>query len=159
MTKMLVFKEIRPRDLDSASMLRALEEGFKNTSDDMYDTLMRQLFSTWKPPPEVELDYDISKDTLEVNMLTDDKRVRFVEKGTKVRYATMSKDFVPKSRPNHLRSFLGKGRVLFVNKRRPRPGIKARNRVRKFGHKYYPKFAKGMSAAMSKARKRSGHAI
>jgi len=50
----------------------------------------------------------------------------FLSGGTAVRYATMSPDWSSKTQPGRLGAGPGRGRVLFVNKRRPRPGIKAR---------------------------------
>jgi len=46
--------------------------------------------------------------------------------GTKVRYATMSSDWQSKTKPKWFGSGGGRGRMLFVRKDRPRPGIKAR---------------------------------
>lgn len=52
---------------------------------------------------------------------------QWVNKGTRVRYATMSKDWKSKTKPGVLASFNGKGRLLFVSRKHPRPGIQARN--------------------------------
>jgi len=51
----------------------------------------------------------------------------WVNKGTRVRYATMSKDWSSKTKPGVIASFKGSGRMLFVSRKRPRPGIVARN--------------------------------
>jgi hypothetical protein len=52
---------------------------------------------------------------------------QWVNKGTRVRYAFMSKDWKSKTKPNVLASFKGRGRVLFISRKRPMPGIQARN--------------------------------
>ena len=52
---------------------------------------------------------------------------QWVNKGTRVRYATMSRDWKSKTKPNVISSFRGAGRMLFVSRKRPHPGIEARN--------------------------------
>ena len=51
----------------------------------------------------------------------------WVNHGTRIRYATMSKDWKSKTKPNVIASYAGRGRLLFVSRKRPRPGIQARN--------------------------------
>lgn len=51
----------------------------------------------------------------------------WVNRGTRIRYATMSKDWKSKTKPNVIASYAGRGRVLFISRKRPRPGIVARN--------------------------------
>lgn len=51
----------------------------------------------------------------------------WVNRGTRIRYATMSKDWRSKTRPNVIGSYSGAGRLLFVSRKHPRPGIVARN--------------------------------
>jgi len=51
----------------------------------------------------------------------------WVDRGTRIRYATMSGDWKSKTRPGVMASYGGRGRVLFVSRKRPRPGIVARN--------------------------------
>ena len=54
------------------------------------------------------------------------KKWSWLDGGTRVRYATMSGDWRSKTRVKWFGSGGGKGRMLFVNRRRPRPGIAAR---------------------------------
>lgn len=51
----------------------------------------------------------------------------WINKGTRIRYATMSKDWRSKTKVGVVSSFAGRGRMLFVSRKRPRPGIQARN--------------------------------
>jgi len=51
----------------------------------------------------------------------------WVDRGTRIRYATMSGDWKSKTKPNVISSYAGRGRVLFVSRKVPRPGIQARN--------------------------------
>jgi hypothetical protein len=83
----------------------------------------------------------------------------WLDLGTKVRYAVMSPNFVPKTRPGQLNSWAGKGKMLFVSKKHPMPGIKARKFTKALRVKWEKPFKQHMQAAVAKARKLSGHAI
>lgn len=50
----------------------------------------------------------------------------FVSGGTRVRYATMTPDFRAKTRVEQIMSGAGRGGMMFISKKHPRPGIKAR---------------------------------
>lgn len=52
---------------------------------------------------------------------------KFVNFGTKVRFATMTGDFIAKSKPGSMAAANGSGGVAFVNKNHPKPGIQARH--------------------------------
>lgn len=89
------------------------------------------------------------------------KKFNWLEKGTKVRRAIMSKPFIPKTRVRQLNSWRGKGGVVFISKKVKRPGIKAR----KWTETLYKKWNKPsmfkarMDAAIKKAAKASGHKV
>ena len=71
----------------------------------------------------------------------------FLSGGTAVRYATMSPDWRSKTQPGRLGAGPGRGRVLYVNRRRPRPGIKAR----KFDEQIVKKEKKPFERAVEEA--------
>lgn len=50
----------------------------------------------------------------------------YLDEGTDVRYALMTPDFSPKTRPGALDSVAGTGGVIIVDLEHPRPGIEAR---------------------------------
>ena len=83
----------------------------------------------------------------------------WLDEGTKVRYAVMTPGFVPKTRSGQLNSWKGKGKMLFVNKKRPRPGIKARKFTKALAKKWEKPFHDHMSLAVAKAAKASQHYI
>lgn len=85
----------------------------------------------------------------------------WLDLGTRVRYAVMSNPFIPKTRAGQLQSWAGKGKMLFVSKKHPMPGIKARKFSKALKDKWArpTMFKARMQAAVSKARKASGHAI
>jgi hypothetical protein len=51
----------------------------------------------------------------------------FISGGTRVRYATMTPDFKPKTSPARYQARAGAGGVAYISKLKPRPGIKPRN--------------------------------
>ena len=79
--------------------------------------------NTWHHDPGIEIERPSAKGRI---VGSDDKPLFFLDEGTSVRYATMTPDFEPKTRPFYLGSYRGKGGLAFVNMTRPRPGIKAR---------------------------------
>lgn len=85
------------------------------------------------------------------------KKWFWLDKGTKVRYATMSPDFQSKTIPRVLDSRSGKGGRLFVNKKRPRPGIEAREWTEMIAKKWRRPFKKRMEEAMVRGAKKTGH--
>jgi hypothetical protein len=90
---------------------------------------------------------------------TDDEVYGYLNYGTSVRYATMTKGFAAKTKPGRISARAGSGGLAYVSKRRRRPGIKARN--------FDFLIAKGIERnvflaayrAVKKVRSMSGHAI
>lgn len=70
---------------------------------------------------------------------TDNLVFKWVSGGTRVRYATMSGDWISKTQPNVIGSGAGRGRRLFVSRKHPRPGIKARNFAHVIVQKWNPR--------------------
>ena len=89
--------------------------------------LFRGITRTWTHQPEFTSITNEAGDNIEVLTGTDDKIFGWLDRGTPVRYAIMSPDFVAKTKPGSLRSEAGRGRVIFVSRKHPRPGIQARN--------------------------------
>lgn len=61
-----------------------------------------------------------------ITITTTSRVYKFLNEGTRVRYATMSKNFSPKTRVGSFSSSRGRGGLLFVNRNKPMPGIVAR---------------------------------
>lgn len=78
---------------------------------------------TWQMRPE----FKIEKKKGERFVYTTDKVWKFVGiTGTRIRYAVMSSGFKPKTRHGHLGSNKGRGGIVAMNFKNPRPGIKSR---------------------------------
>lgn len=51
---------------------------------------------------------------------------RFISRGTRVRYAVMSRNWISKTKPGRWHSTPGRGHVVIISRKIARPGIKAR---------------------------------
>lgn len=91
--------------------------------------------ATWRHQPQFIIDRASSTgDDVIGSVWTDDEIYFWLDRGTSVRYATMSPEFKPKTKPGRLRSDVGAfPDPLFVNRDVPRPGIEAR----RFSDKIY----------------------
>jgi len=106
---------------DPARVIRAVENALTGTALAVkvdFDTTTR----TWKNRPK----FTIKRSKLRRLVSTTDDVYRFVSRGTRVRYAVMSDDFVAKTRPGIIGSGKGKGGLVGFTKR-PLPGIQARD--------------------------------
>lgn len=90
---------------------------------------------------------------------TEEKIVKFLDEGTSVRYAVLSPDWRSKTTPRFIGSGAGSGRVMFVSKKRPQPGIKARHWTDEIKKATLPLFRAEVQAAFARAAKKSGHKI
>lgn len=81
----------------------------------------------------------------------------FIVKGTKVRFARMTQDFEPKSRPYIINSFAGRGGLDTVDVKHPYPGIKGRAFDEVIAAKHQTRVAYRIEAAIARGAKASGH--
>lgn len=82
---------------------------------------------------------------------TDDPRVKWLDKGTSVRYALMSKDWRSKTKPGYITSYQGAGHMVFVSRKHPRPGITARQFSRIIHERAQAPTANRLRAALKQA--------
>ena len=157
---MIVWKTIKPSKLKQkefrlAALNRMRKVGVKVRAD------FEKTTATWEHDVDFDQAISLSQKDGGPTLLVDtgDKIYKFVSGGTKVRYATMTPDFVPKTVPRVIGSGPGAGGVAFVNKQRPRPGIKAREFNAVIADKWRAPFKREMEAALRDARKKCGHAI
>lgn len=170
---MIVFKSIKPGVKFKSSVFRANTRATAATIAPEIEKDFAKTTRTWKEKPKFERTVKVgvaaggrlakqvtgSATGVSVEVSTDSDVYRFVDEGTKVRYATMTPDFLAKTQPNVIGSRRGRGGLLFVNKKKPRPGIKARNFSKIIQKKWQPRFRKEMQAALDKAAKESGHGV
>ena len=106
----------RITDLESAMQetVREIEQDFAKTT------------RTWKRKPRFSKTVKALASSIIGEVSTDSDIYRFISGGTRVRYATMTPGFVAKTVPQWIGSRPGAGGLLRVDRRRPRPGITAR---------------------------------
>jgi len=90
---------------------------------------------------------------------TDNEIYGYLNNGTKVRYATMTSDFESKTEPGFLGSKQGRGGLLYVDRRRPRPGIEGRHFDKMVAKEIKPILETKAEQASAVAANKSGHAI
>lgn len=110
-------------DLDAA--LALLADGVQ-TEGETQQKLYEKTTRTWGNKPDHELEFSQTKAEIKAMNVTDNRIYFFLHDGTKVRYAVLSPDWKSKTTPGILGSGPGRGKVLFVSKKRPMPGIEAR---------------------------------
>lgn len=159
-----VFKAIKPStlkiDVFRLESLNAMRKtGTKIRAD------FRKTTATWKgdaPDFEEVISLTAPGPTLVVGPTGSDHgaaKWRWLDEGTAVRYATMSPDWASKTTPKVIGSGSGAGKVLYVKKDQPRDGIEAREWTVVITEKWRKPFKADQEQALSRARKKSGHAI
>lgn len=79
--------------------------------------------TTWNHKPA----FTIEKGPRSAIVTTDDMPWHYVNEGTRVRRALMSRDFIAKTQPGNIVSGSGAGHVVMVSRKLALPGIKARH--------------------------------
>jgi hypothetical protein len=97
-----------------------------------------------------QVDFEIKSPSSETRVVgTSDKIYGYLDQGTRVRYATMSRGYRPKTSPGWIGSRSGGGKVLFISKRRPRPGIAPREFSKVIQKKWQDEFPTIFQRAIS----------
>lgn len=136
------FKAIIPKKLQTQAMLNVLVNGCEKIGKQMVKDF-EATTKTWqgdKPdfqakvlvePPNMPV-FGKFPNKITVSVAPKDDHSRgamkwfYLNYGTKVRYAVMSDPFAPKTKEGWLGSGAGKGKMLFISKKHPMPGIKPR---------------------------------
>lgn len=135
-------------------------------------------YDNWQLPPSFEFEFKDEDNIIEAHVfcdaLRDGDRVKgtsfampappnlvyyFLNEGTKIRYATMTRDplFNAKTRPSWLGSGPGEGGVAYVSKFVPRPGITARKWDVAVKEKYAKILESQLRSTLVRAVRASGH--
>jgi hypothetical protein len=154
----IVFKEIKASRLKDEAMVKELLKGIEKSGKAIKKDYEKTT-ATWRHKVNFEIISDLDPSGPEVLVGTEDKIYKFIDEGTSIRYATMTPDFQPKTVKRVIGSRGGRGGLLYVDTRRPRPGIEAREFSKVIEAKHQPRFKRQMEKAMREARKASGHEI
>lgn len=110
--------------------------------------LYQQTTRTWNHQPTFEVQRE---STARWRVSTDDEIYGYLDRGTRVRRALMSRDWRSKTKPNVIASYSGRGRVLFISRRLSLPGIKARNFSKRIRERIQPQAANRMRKKLLEA--------
>lgn len=88
--------------------------------------LAKATTSTWSDPPTFTVKRVRTEQGVTAQIWVSDSRWTWLDQGTRVRYATMQKGFIAKTKVGVLYSYKGNGQIAFVSKKKPMPGIAAR---------------------------------
>lgn len=113
--------------------------------------------STWKEKAEFEKTITSNSKLMRFQYWTRNLIVKFLEKGTKVRRALMTRDFSPKTKRRFIGSNAGRGGVLMISKKLKLPGIKAREWFPEIRDRRRLSTISRFRGAMRRAAKRCGH--
>lgn len=113
-------KAITPKDFE-----KDLKKALRDVAKSARSRLLTPT-SSWSNKPEFTIqELEQGGDLIE-RIVTDSDEYFFLDEGTSVRYATMTRDFVAKTKPRSFASGGGQGSLAYVNRGMPRPGIQAR---------------------------------
>ena len=125
---MTEFVEI-PADFLNPITFNLLLDGWLEKEAKVLLKLLQQPTKTWKHAVAFTIESTKSSDARVLQIKTDDKAYFFLDRGTSVRYATMSPGYTSKTSPGSLQSGKGSGGVVRIDKSHPKPGIQARRFV------------------------------
>ena len=137
------------------SDISALQVELKNILKEVIDEAEGHydaVTETWDHNPDIEREQGMSGKDYYDQVGSDDDPMLWLDDGTSVRFAVMTKDFEAKTFVRELRSGPGAGGVAFVGKE-PQPGIEARNWTDEIAKLVQPKLEVAADAAIAKALK------
>lgn len=151
-----VIKGIRPKKLQVERIARTVLKAAEDEGRE-HQKILNQTTASWTgDKPKFESLTDVSGGSASV--LTGPtgntmgvKKWNWLNEGTRVRRAVMSRNWRSKTRPGSFSSGSGRGRVVFISKRISRPGIKARGWTDKLTKQRHQPFTNRMIRAMRQA--------
>jgi hypothetical protein len=157
MTDVVVsIKAIKPKKLKVDAISQQILFALQDESKD-HKRLLGQTTQTWggaAPTPESLIDLSRGGDAVVISGMGGSaegiKKWNFLNEGTKVRRAVMSKGWQSKTAPGRLRSGRGRGRVVFISRRISRPGIKPRGWTQRITKMRRKPFQRRITKAMQR---------
>lgn len=156
-------KVVRPAKFNGAGLTGELVAGVEKLAKDIKKDL-QDTTKTWNHQPNFTVDVTSTPKKIEIDATTDDPVYTYIDKGTRVRHALMSRDFQAKTQPasggvTHLSSRRGRGRVLVVSRNIVRPGIKARGFIKAILQSRQRGLTQRMEKHLADGVKKSGHKL
>lgn len=150
-------KPILPVKFKVKAITDELEKFVHELADDI-EVDLKKPTRTWNH--SVSFDKKVSRSDKAIigEVTTTNKIYRYLDDGTKVRFAVMTSDFQAKTRPGIIGSFSGKGGFSHLS-RVAQPGIEARNWISTLGTRYEKTLARRAKPFLARGVKNSGHAF
>jgi hypothetical protein len=108
---------------------------------------------TWNEKPRFFKRIEVTRRGVNIVVGTDNQIYKYVNNGTRVRYAVMSRNFRAKTRPGVIGSSAGRGGLVIINRNRPRPGIEARRFDQKIYEKWKPAYKRRIGNAVRRGQR------
>ena len=109
------------------AMAKLLPQALKAATQDLAQNealpLYEKTVATWQHA----VDFQVIETPRGHTVQTEDQVYKYIDRGTRVRRALMSRDWRSKTKVNVISSFSGAGKMLFVSRKLSLPGIEARN--------------------------------
>ena len=147
----IVIKPIEVK-IDTKAFEKALKKMLDQEAESIRESYENTV-KTWRHKPDFKKYVRVTQQQVYLSVTTQDKIYRYIEFGTRVRRAIMSKNWVSKTRPNRLTPGGGAGHVVFISKKVKRPGIKARNYSKLIWKNRKARFTKAMRQAFGEGAK------
>lgn len=147
-------------DAFSREMIKEMDKFNAEINKDFDKTV-----ATWDHKPKFRATVAVAQDLIEGHVRTvriyGDKPPEliyyFINQGTKVRFARMTRDFEPKTRVRVIDSFPGAGGLEAVDPRIPNPGIVGRKFNEAIATKHRARLAFRLQVALKRGAIASGH--
>ena len=114
--------------------------------------LYRLTYMTFRNKPAMHEEVKIGSREAYAEVSTDDKKTLWLDDGTRIRHALMSRNWVSKTRPNRLKSGIGRGKLVRVSRQIQRAGIKPRNWSKIIAKTREVRFQRAVDAAVRRAK-------
>lgn len=164
MGKMFKFQTLTPKAFKPKEIKLELLSENDDAGKDLVK-LFERTVQTWegeRPGFEVQTHQTGDTVSLEVVLTGSDMAIKkwfWLNYGTRVRYAILSRDWQSKTAPGDLDAGEGAGRVVKIDLNNPQPGIEARGWTkiitRQFKPAYYRRMQKAMQRGAAKAQGRA----
>ena len=145
-----MLKAITPK-IDARKLEKLIVRKASERMNEFQSLLVKDFQSTvkdWKKKPDFDEKKVVDSNRVVVEVSTDNEIYYYVSHGTRIRYATMSQGFQAKTSPKRIPSRRGRGGMLYVSKKRPRPGIEGRKFDKQIKNKREKTFARIMKGKL-----------
>lgn len=141
------------------TMAKKLPDALKAATRDLAENEAKPLFEQTTATWQHEVQFQVIETPRGHTVQTQDQIYKYIDRGTRVRRALMSKDWKSKTRVNVIGSYSGAGKVLYISRKLTLPGIEARNFSQIILKRVQAKAADRVRRALNEAAAGSGFGL